>query len=147
MTWIFQVGLAIESGLNILGAGSFILYPEWCLSFVVSTKSVPLSAAILWQIYGILVLALTVPLLLCIPDSSSVFEKRRIVFQTLVAGEVGLLTLLLWHARNPQNSGITWAGLVISAGFLLPALIWHSFATWVNPALMRRAVPDAKKVM
>ncbi|KAI0844841.1 hypothetical protein F5Y00DRAFT_186525 [Daldinia vernicosa] len=137
MTRLFQLGLAIEAILNIAGAVPFILYPEWCLSFAVTPNStVPPSSSLLWQVYGALVLALTIPLVLCIPDSKAVREKRQIVFTTLLAGEVFLEAVLLWHVSRPDESGFTLTSLVLSAVFLLPALSWHAFATYIKPDLM-----------
>ncbi|KAI2615258.1 hypothetical protein GGR54DRAFT_304460 [Hypoxylon sp. NC1633] len=143
MTRIFQFGLAIEAFLNIIGATPFVLYPEWCLSFAVAADSksggsrVPSSSALLWQLYGVLVLALTVPTVLCIPNSEAVAEKRRITFQTLIAGEVFLEGVLLSHIFQPADSGFTSTSLILSAIFLLPALSWHTFAVYVKPDLMK----------
>ncbi|OTA95656.1 hypothetical protein M434DRAFT_184540 [Hypoxylon sp. CO27-5] len=139
MTRIFQIGLAIEAFLNITGALTFVLYPEWCLSFAVadSTTGVPPSSAVLWQIYGVLVLALTVPIILCIPNSEAIAEKRRVVFQTLIAGEVFIEAVLLWHITQPEKSGFTLNALVLSAVNLLPALSWHTFAVYIKPDLIR----------
>ncbi|KAI0887654.1 uncharacterized protein GGS22DRAFT_112534 [Annulohypoxylon maeteangense] len=151
MTRAFQFGLAVEAFLNIVGAVPFVLYPEWCLSFAVANRSatgapdVPPSSAVLWQIYGVLVLSLTVPLVLCIPDSNAVADKRRIVFQTLIAGEVLIEAILLRHISQPEKSGFTLTSLLLSAFFLLPALFWHTFATYVKPDLMSSdRFPSAK---
>ncbi|KAI1763059.1 hypothetical protein GGR53DRAFT_498790 [Hypoxylon sp. FL1150] len=150
MTRVFQIGLAIESFLNIVGALLFILYPEWCLSFVVaadpetSSTSVPSSSAVLWQFYGAMVLALTVPIIQCIPNSEAVAEKRRIVFQTLIAGEVLLEAVLLWHSTRSEQSGFTLTALLLAAVNLLPALAWHSFVVYVKPRLMQSDEAPAK---
>lgn len=142
MTRIFQIGLLTEAFLNISGALLFILRPSWCLSFALSSdNTVPESAAVLWQVYGGLVMALTLPILLVVPESPEqsrfVFGKRDIVFKTLAAGEVALLAILLWNAMKPeQKSGFSHAALLTSSVFLLPALAWHSFAIWVRPGLM-----------
>ncbi|KAI0382768.1 hypothetical protein F5Y04DRAFT_43233 [Hypomontagnella monticulosa] len=143
MTRVFQLGLAIEAVLNIAGAAPFILNPEWCLSFAIApdpisgVSSVPPSSAILWQVYGALVLALTVPLIQCIPDSRAAVEKRRIVFQTLLAGEVFLEALLWSHIYQRDKSGFSLTALVLSAVFLLPALSWHAFAVYIMPSLLQ----------
>ncbi|KAI1454880.1 hypothetical protein F4805DRAFT_296777 [Annulohypoxylon moriforme] len=151
MARIFQFGLATEAFLNLVGAVPFVLYPEWCLSFAVADRSttgapvVPPSSAVLWQIYGVLVLSLTVPLILCIPDSNTAAEKRRIVFQTLISGEILIEAILLWHIRQPEKSGFTLTSLSLSAFFLLPALSWHTFATYIKPGLMNSdRFPSAK---
>lgn len=138
MTWIIQVGLAVESVLNILGAGTFLLFPDWCLSFGVSGGAVPASAATLWQVYAVLVLALTYPLLASIPNTPGVFHKRSIIFQTLAAGEIGLASLLLWHAaRGEEESGFAPRVLRLAAASLGPALAWHTGVVWLWPSLMR----------
>ncbi|KAI1410634.1 hypothetical protein F5Y13DRAFT_167599 [Hypoxylon sp. FL1857] len=156
MTRVFQIGLAIEAFLNIAGASTFVLYPEWCLSFAVASDSttgapnVPPSAAVLWRIYGVLVLALTVPIIQCIPDSEAIAEKRRIVFQTLIAGEVFIEAVLLWHIAQPEKSGFTLTALVLSAVNLLPALSWHTFAIYVKPGLIQsnsKPIMPAKKAL
>ncbi|KAI6085529.1 hypothetical protein F4821DRAFT_240372 [Hypoxylon rubiginosum] len=143
MTRVFQIGLAIESFLNIVGAVPFVLYPEWCLSFAVAADpktgapSVPPSSAVLWQFYGVMVLALTVPIIQCIPNSNAAAEKRRIIFQTLIAGEVFLEAVLLWHSTRSQQSGFTLTALLLAAVNLLPALSWHSYVVYVKPDLMQ----------
>ncbi|OTB07922.1 hypothetical protein M426DRAFT_8137 [Hypoxylon sp. CI-4A] len=143
MTRIFQIGLGVEAFLNVAGAIPFVLYPEWCLSFAVAAdpktgvSSVPPSAALLWQIYGALVLALSVPLIQCIPTSTAVAEKRRIVFQTLAAGEIFIEAVLLRHISQSEKSGFTLTSLILSSLFLLPALSWHTFAVYVKPGLLQ----------
>ncbi|ROW01271.1 hypothetical protein VMCG_05857 [Cytospora schulzeri] len=140
MTWVIQVGLAIESFLNILGACTFLFFPDWCLSFAVSTPNgdVPASAATLWQTYAMLVLALTYPLLSCIPNTPGVFYKRKIIFETLAAGEIGLIGLLLWHAaKSDEESGFSTHVLLLAAINLVPALTWHGVVAWLKPSLMR----------
>lgn len=142
MTWAFQVGLAIECFLNILGAGTFLLFPDWCLSFAIPAHAVdvPPSAATLWQTYAVLVLALTYPLLSCIPNTPGVFYKRKITFETLAAGEVGLIGLLLWHStKGGDESGFAPQALLLAAVNLVPALTWHSVVAWLWPSLMREA--------
>ncbi|KAI1393273.1 uncharacterized protein F4822DRAFT_384138 [Hypoxylon trugodes] len=142
MPSIIQFGLVIEAILNIVGAIPFVLYPEWCLSFAVATNAetgtptVPPSSALLWQVYGVLVLALTVPLILCTPDSKAASEKRHIIFTTLLAGEVFIEAILLWHISQPDKSGFTLTSLVLSSLFLLPALSWHAYVTYINPNLV-----------
>ncbi|KAI2612026.1 uncharacterized protein GGS25DRAFT_102283 [Hypoxylon fragiforme] len=143
MTRVFQLGLIIEAVLNIVGALPFVLYPEWCLSFAIAVDpesgivNVPPSSALLWQVYGVLVLALTVPTIQCIPNSEAVAEKRRLTFNTLIAGEVFLEALLLWHISQPDRSGFTSTSLILSAVFLLPALSWHTFAVYIMPSLLQ----------
>ncbi|KAI0127291.1 hypothetical protein BJ170DRAFT_367997 [Xylariales sp. AK1849] len=107
MTRVFRAALEAEALFNVICAISSIGFPTWYLSSVVSAKSVPASATVLWQIYGSLVLAFSVPLLLIIPDSKAVFEAGDIVYKTLVAGEVAMIGILNWHAHHPVDSGFT----------------------------------------
>ncbi|ETS75809.1 hypothetical protein PFICI_12753 [Pestalotiopsis fici W106-1] len=144
MTRVFQIGLLTEAFFNISGALLFVLRPAWCLSFALALpdEPVPSSAAVLFQVYGGLVLALTLPILLVVRESPgqsrAVFERRDIVFKTLAAGEVALIAILLWNTMKPAaKSGFSHSGLFISSVFLLPALTWHSFAVWGRPDLMR----------
>ncbi|KAH6660825.1 hypothetical protein BKA67DRAFT_66721 [Truncatella angustata] len=159
MTRIFQIGLLTEAFLNISGSLVFLRYPLWCLSYMLpqsttgKTTTVPASAAVLWQIYAGLVLALTVPILMVVPESRAVYEKRDLVFKTLTAGEVALVGILGWHGlgfSEEQEGGFSRAGLLTTASLLLPALTWHSFAVWLRPDLMRpesstKSVLDQKK--
>jgi hypothetical protein len=144
MTRIFQIGLLTEAFLNIAGALLFVLRPSWCLSFALASPNepVPTSASVLWQVYGGLVLALTLPILLVVHESPgqsrAVFERRDIVFKTLATGEVALIAILLASTMKPEDrTGFSHAALFTSSVFLLPALAWHSFAIWVRPDLMR----------
>lgn len=137
MTRIFRFGLVIEVVLNVAGAFAFVAWPEACLALVAPAAHVTPLAALLWQLYGALVLALSVPLALCIPDSRGVYEKRRIVFTTLAAGEIAMITLFLRHALDPAAAGMAPRALLAMVAFLLPALVWHTFALFARPLLMQ----------
>ncbi|KAK7736552.1 hypothetical protein SLS53_006984 [Cytospora paraplurivora] len=140
MTWTFQVGLAAESFLNILGASLFLLFPDWCLAFAISPQAgdVPTTAAILLQTYAVMILTLTYPLLACIPNSPSAFLKRKIIYETFAAGEIGLIGLLLWHStKREQESGFAPHVLLLAAVSLVPTLAWHLAVVWLWPSLMR----------
>ena len=143
MTRIFRFGLATEVVLNVGGAFAFVAWPEGCLARVAPAAQVTPLAALLWQLYGALVLALSVPLVLCLPDGQpAVYEKRRIVFTTLAAGEIAIIALFLRHAAldaPAADAGMAPAALLAMAAFLLPALTWHTFALFARPLLMRPA--------
>jgi hypothetical protein len=145
MTWVIQLGLTIESFLNIFGASVFVVYPEWCLSYVISpspvntmtgTTPVPASSSTLFQVYGLLVLSETLLLLLCIPESPGIRRTRVMVFQTLGLGEAFLIGLLIWKSFDAQNSGFTASGLIIAAINLLPAFGWRIWALYIMPDLL-----------
>lgn len=125
MTRTLQVGLSIESILNILGATTFLFFPEWCLCFAIPAQGggVPASTATLWQTY---------PLLSCIPNTPGVFYKRKLIFETLVSGEIGLIGLLLWHAaQSNEDGGFSTQALLLAAINLVPALTWHTVVAWL----------------
>jgi hypothetical protein len=145
MTQFFRQSLIIECTLNILGAVTFLLYPEWCLSHAVSTNDVPHSAIVLWQIYAVLVLELTLGLILCIPNSPGVAEKRKLLFQILGAGEVVLIGLLLWWAgKGPDASGFASIALLLSAASLVPLVTWKGFVLMVVPEMMEEEGAEKK---
>lgn len=154
MPQIIQYGLVIESLLNIFGASAFILFPHWCLSHVIQpplglsslsgVSSVPDSAAILFQAYGLLVISLTFPLLACIPDSPSVGKSRALIFKTLGLGEIFLIGLLLLKAVDANQSGFTRKGLVLAAANLVPALSWRVWTLYIRPEWLN-AVGESKK--
>jgi len=141
MTKIIGYALAFESFLNLFGAIPFLLYPEWCLSYVVNTLAahhvhtspVPPGSATLFQVYACLVIALTIPLLMCIPDVPGAAPKRVIMFQALGMGEAFLIALLLWKATDPDKSGYTQLSLVLSAMSLTPHLSWRAWTLLVRP--------------
>ncbi len=144
MPKLIQYALAAESFMNLLGAVPFLLYPEWCLSYVVDPSSDSINnpavhpgSATLFQVYACLVIALTAPLLICIPESPGVAYKRVIMFQTLAVGEALLITLLLWKANDAKHSGYTQSGLILSAMSLTPYLLWRAYTLFVRPDWFR----------
>ena len=158
MTRIFRFGVATEVVLNVGGALAFVAWPEACLACAAPAAQVTPLAALLWQLYGALVLALSVPLALCLRDADAVrraaviYERRRIVFTTLAAGEIAIIALFLRHAAlppGPDDPPVPPRGLLAMVAFLLPALAWHSFALFARPSLMQPVAetpgPEGKK--
>jgi len=153
MPQIIQYGLVIESFLNIFGASTFVLFPHWCLSHVIQPPPnlssgesfVPDTAAILFQAYGLLVIALTFPLLACIPDSPSVGKFRVLIFQTLGLGEIFLIGLLLLNTAEPTESGFTRKGLLLAAANLVPALSWRVWTLYFRPGWLNAAEENKKR--
>ncbi|KAF2396330.1 hypothetical protein EJ06DRAFT_559905 [Trichodelitschia bisporula] len=109
MTKVIQRALAIEVAFKLSGATIFILFPEWCLSHT----------------FGLLVSALTLPLLLCIPESPNAAANRALTYKTLGVGEVALVALFLGKALKPKSSGFSTEGLMLSASTLVPLLAWR----------------------
>lgn len=110
MTSLIRFALATEAVFNVLGAVILIVFPQGCLSLAVaSSDSISGSAALLCQVFGAMVLSLSVPLFLCIPDSAAVYEKRRIVYKTMAAGEIACkwIALILILVSPPKTGGLS----------------------------------------
>lgn len=89
MASVIRFALANEAVFTVLGAVILIVFPRGCLSLAVaSPASITGSAALLCQVFGAMALSLSVPLFLCIPDSTAVYEKRRIVYKTMAAADI-----------------------------------------------------------
>lgn len=134
-----RFALIAEAFFNISGAIVFLLCPEWCLSYVIqssNTSTIPPSTATFLQIYSCLVLALSLPIIQCIPETPGVAARRAMIFWTLGAGELFIIGLLLWKAQDPEASGFTSRALIQAAGALVPYLIWRIWALWVDPELL-----------
>lgn len=133
MPSFIQGALGCEAVFNIIGAIPFILFPERLLSFAIladESKSaistvVPASTATLWRLFGGLFLGLTVPVLLCIPNSDGATERRKLTYATLTAGEAFLIPIVLWQAVEPEKSGFTRTALLGTIGALAPTMTWH----------------------
>ncbi|KAK7935049.1 hypothetical protein PG985_000544 [Apiospora marii] len=147
MASLIRFALATEAVFNVLGAVILIVFPQGCLSLAVaSSASISGSAALLCQVFGAMVLSLSVPLFLCIPDSTAVYEKRRIVYKTMAAGEIAFIILFLRASQDYEKTGFTPEFLTRSVIGFAPALAWHSYAVFVNPAIMRTAGAAAPRV-
>ncbi|KAK8110999.1 uncharacterized protein PG998_007456 [Apiospora kogelbergensis] len=144
---IIQFALVTEAVFNVLGALLFIVFPQSCLSHAVSSSSpIPGCAALLCQVFGAIVLSLSVPLLLCVPESNAVYEKRRIVYKTMAAGEIAFIILFLRASQDYVETGFTPEFLTKSVMAFAPALAWHSYAVFINPAIMRTAGVAASRI-
>jgi hypothetical protein len=149
-----QIALILESVANTFGATLFTFLPNWCLSKVLIpspifpntlSTTVPPSAITLLQAFGTIVYALTVPLLLCIPEGPHAAHARRIVYLTLGAGEAFLVPLCLVKAFDAGSTGFTARALFGAAGNLVPVLAWRVYALWGKPALLTGANINGKK--
>ena len=80
---------------------------------------------------GVLILALTPQLLLALPDSKDCVGKRKQVYWTLGLGEGCLIPLFLWEAFRERGQlefgGFTKTAALVSAGMLIPPLVWRVF--------------------
>lgn len=142
---VIRYAMAIEAGFNILGAAGLILAPRDTLSYLVpySSQITPVAAS-LTQWLGAVVLALTTPLLLCLPDSRRAVESRTTVYWTLAAGEGFLVPLFLVQLMQGDRGGFTRKALVLSSIQLSAMVGWRLYVLLRRPDWMGR-YRDVKK--
>jgi hypothetical protein len=132
-----QYALGIEAFVNVASSTAFIFYPKICLSKALTTTTVPPSTTTLLQAVGTLVYALTVPLLLCLPDGPHAAHTRKIVYYTLGAGEAFLIPLFLYKGLAGEvDNGFGDRFMVAAAANLAPILAWRAWCLWVKPSLL-----------
>lgn len=142
MSSIFRRALIIEAAANIIGGVGFLFFPEWCLSKVIPPNQsqsilgpvIPQSTVTLLQTFATMIFALTVPLVICIPDYSGVAQRRSLTYLTLLAGEVFLTGLLIWKAsQGEEKSGFTDFCLLLSTSVLTLPALWRIWVFTVKP--------------
>ncbi|KAF2431033.1 hypothetical protein EJ08DRAFT_649125 [Tothia fuscella] len=143
MPSLIQIALVLESAANILGATAFTFYPNYLLSNGLSTITpsklstiVPASSETLLAALGTIVYALTVPLLLSLPDGPHAAAKRAITYQTLLAGELFLTPLMLVKGLNEGGGGFGRTTMLVGAGNLAAITIWRLYALYVKPEIL-----------
>lgn len=142
---VMRYALAIEAGFNIVGATGMILYPSRFLSPMVTNQSqVSAASASLVQWVGGLLFVLTVPILLCTPNTRRAIESRPTVYYTLLAGEGTLIPILLYQAAAAPDSGLTPKALLLFSSGLVMPLAWRLFVLFKRPEWMGR-YRDARK--
>lgn len=149
-----RAALILESLANIFGAGAMMLYPEPILNYLSTPASSYLSslkldspsvAAILLQWLAAIILGLTVPLLLCIPQVPRAIQSRYIVYVTLLAGEVALGGTILYQALyNGGKTGLTSTALFTCAGSILAFIPWRLFVLFGRPQWVGMARTEKK---
>lgn len=145
MSTFMRYALITEAFFNITSSVVFLFRPEACLSYVISTSSVPPSSATLLQISSCLVLALTVPIIQCIPEKPRVAEQRVLTYRTLAGGEVFIIGLLLWKALNSSASGFSSKTLLGAVGVLTPTLLLRFWVLSVNPKILGHGWEEVQK--
>jgi hypothetical protein len=87
-----------------------------------------------------MVYALTVPLILSVPDGSQAKAVRTITYYTLGADELFLIPLLLVKAREGGTSGFKSDALIKAIGSLFPFAAWKVYALWLYPSILESKV-------
>jgi len=95
------------------------------------------STLTLVQVFGGFIVALTVPLVMAVPDGSHTAVVRKVTYYTLGVAELVLIPLLLVKSREGVSSGFAPEKLAVSAGVLMPFLLFRGYALFANPKLMQ----------
>ena len=146
MPSLIQTAFAVEALFNVFGGVSLCVFPTAVLSRFLASPlpSLELNATsiLLARSLGLLILALTPQLLFAYPNNKDCVGKRRTVYLTLGAGEMGLVPLLLWEAfraSDESKAAGVWAGglsrnaALISAANLVPILAWRIYVFQFKP--------------
>jgi len=134
---IIRYAMAIEAAFNVLGAAGVVLAPRSILSFMASSPSqiTPLAVTFTQWIGG-MVVALTVPLMLCLPNTRRAVESRTTTYWALAAGEGFLVPMFLWQMG--EESGFTRKALVAGAVQLGVLVGWRLYVLLRKPEWMGR---------
>ena len=142
---IIRHALAIESLLNILFAAYIFYTPASFLSFLASSTN-PLTSPItpltetFALLFGIMILTITIPMLLAIPNTRRGFELRVPVYTYLGSSEVMLVALFtyLYVVVGENGSGMSDKSLLFAASNLALPMGFRAYVLWVKPQWIGR---------
>lgn len=134
MPSIIQSALIFEALVTFPPAAILIAAPNWALSKLLPTTTImagiPASTTSLAQMVGALIVTLTVPLVMSVPNRPHIAETRRMTYWLLGAGEVLLILLLL---AKEGTSGFSDGILKTGAVQMAPFLIWRAIVLLGKP--------------
>lgn len=134
MPSIIQSALIFEALVTFPPGALLVVAPNWTLSKLLPTTTIlagiPSSTTSLAQMVGSLIIALTVPLAMSIPDRPQIAETRRTAYWLLGAGEALLIPLLL---VKEGSSGFEDGILKTGAVQMAPFLIWRAIVLLGKP--------------
>lgn len=132
---IVRIVLAAESAYNIFLAIPMIFDAKEALGrmYLSDGKSAAPHAASIFQLFGISLAAMTVPMVLAIPNKPGAVETRRTTYQMLASFETLALPLSFWQAWVAGEAGsglnpskVIW-GLGLGMGVALGFRAWVLF--------------------
>lgn len=138
---IIRIILAAESAFNVFLAIPMIFDAKEALGrmYLSDGKSAAPHAASIFQLFGISLAAMTVPMVLAIPNKTGAVEARRITYQMLASFETLALALSFWQASVLGEAGsglnpskVIW-GLGLGMGL---ALAFRAWVLFVKPEWM-----------
>lgn len=134
MPSLIQSALIFETLVTFPPAAMLVIAPNWTLSKLLPTTTIlagiPASTTSLAQMIGSLIVTLTVPLVMSIPDRPHASETRRVAYWLLGAGEALLIPLLL---RKEGTSGFEPGILKTGAIQMAPFLLWRAIVLLGKP--------------
>lgn len=146
---IIKYALIIEAILNVVGIVGLLYYAKELPALVaapstsntvaqrlgfhgaVSSSYTPFTSELLAGIFAVL----TVPIVLCIPDTKRAIESRPTVYATLLSGEIILCIQLALEARTGRNAldvSFCWTAIYN----LLPIGLWRIWVLTFRPQWM-----------
>ncbi|KAF5695154.1 amidohydrolase family [Fusarium denticulatum] len=135
---IVRIVSAAESTFNILLAIPMVFNAEKAFKRMYLTddpSAAPLAAPVM-QLCGISLAAMTVPMMLGIPNKAGAVETRRITYRMLASFEAMALPLLFWQAclAGEDGSGIYPTKLTLASGLAMSvALGFRVFVLFMKP--------------
>jgi len=146
MPSIIQSALIFETFVNLPPAAMLILAPSWTLGKLLPTTStltgIPASTITLAQMFGALIVALTVPVAMSIQDRPNIVEARRMTYWLLGAGEACLIPLLfLKEGSSGFQDGILRTGAIQ----MTPFLVWRAIVLLAKPEWFAGTFATEKK--
>jgi len=132
--------LGVEALLNIVGGTWMVFWPAQFLRLVVPKPSdVTPAAMISVQHYGGLVYALTVPIILAIPNTRRAIESRISTYYLLGSAEIAIICLSLYQAYGPAGgTGFTTNSLASASAGVAPVFLWRLFVLFRKPEWLGR---------
>ncbi|KAF5567279.1 amidohydrolase family [Fusarium napiforme] len=140
---IVRIVSAAESTFNILLAIPMIFNAEKAFKRMYLTdnpSAAPLAAPVM-QLCGISLAAMTVPMMLGIPNKAGAVEKMRSTYQMLASFEAMAVPLLFWQAWLPgeDGSGVYPTKLTLASGLAMSVVLgFRAFVLFMKPEWMGR---------
>ncbi|KAH7239421.1 hypothetical protein BKA59DRAFT_277032 [Fusarium tricinctum] len=130
---IVRIALAAESVVNVFMAASMIFNPikNFENTYLTDGQPVVSQTASLSQQFGPSILAMTVPMMLALPNKPGAIELRRISYQILSAYEILAVPITLWQAwvAGEAGSGLNFNKVIW--GLTVPMGVALGFRAWV----------------
>lgn len=139
---LFRALLLAESALNIASMIPLIASPETNLAYIVkNTAQMTELANSLMQVWNVVLVLSTVPLLVAYPEptgnqpSSVVIARRRLAYLTLGGGEL-ILAVVLAREFMAGNSGFNDTFLIGGATMMTALVGFRAFFLYIRPDFM-----------